>query len=166
MSDIFNHAADAMDSLIDVEYNGRYDYEGREEDDVCEYSCQSMPRRRHMQIRREQQRREVHWQCFYSEQYDEETNDSVTGKYLIFSADANLLSVIAQWETTFGWCRLAKISTAPKNGDYVLCLYDTSNDRMHDLDTMYGDSELVKYRWWKSDADTRAGKYSKQFVEG
>jgi len=142
MSDMFDHAADAMDSLIDVEYNGRHDYEGCEEDDDYE----------------------THWQYFYGDTYSEECLECITGKYLFFSKDRSVLTVIAAWETMFGsWCEVGKISMSASGGDYVLCLYDVDDRRKHDLAKVYGGDVYVKYRYWKSDEDTRNGVYSAEF---
>jgi hypothetical protein len=84
------------------------------------------------------------------------------GKYLFFSNDKVQLITIAQneiWNHSF---ECAKVSQEARNEDYVLCLYWDSSDRGAELAMRYKDRVDIKYRWWKSNEDTRRGKYSKQ----
>jgi hypothetical protein len=84
------------------------------------------------------------------------------GKYLIFSDDQETLIAIAKDEIeNFGF-HDAKVSVRPNNKDYVLCLYWCDDQRGYELLTRYGNKEHVRYRWWKSNHDTRAGKYSQE----
>jgi hypothetical protein len=55
-------------------------------------------------------------------------------------------------------------SVTPPSGEYVLCLYYKDDSRKYELAKKYGNQSEVKYRYWKSDADTLAGKYSKEFL--
>jgi len=51
--------------------------------------------------------------------------------------------------------------------DYVLCLYYSDDSRRGELATRVKTDYStfpVKYRYWKSDDDTRAGRYSEQFL--
>jgi hypothetical protein len=56
----------------------------------------------------------------------------------------------------------AKVSQNPRNHDYVCCLYWHDDSRKQELFERYRNSENIRYRWWKSNADTQAGKYSEQ----
>jgi len=83
----------------------------------------------------------------------------LAGKYLFFSKYQTALVAIAEvelWEHGF---EAAKVSADPRAGDYVLCLYWTSDERKHELAVRYTGRPEIKYRWWKSNEDTRAGKY-------
>jgi hypothetical protein len=84
------------------------------------------------------------------------------GKYLFFSADKSLLMDIAETEIIEHGFECAKVSQEPRNADYVLCLYWEASDRSAELACRYTGRPHVKYRWWKSNADTRKGKYSNQ----
>lgn len=91
----------------------------------------------------------------------------LAGKYLLFSSNQDLLKMIAENEIAAHGFEVAKVSTLPsgKGRDYVLCLYWHDDSRKYELNERYKDDERVSYRWWKSNRDTRAGKYSKQFLE-
>jgi hypothetical protein len=92
----------------------------------------------------------------------------ITGKYLFFSANRNLLVKIAVEELETGGFHQAKTHMAdgiPPTGEYVLCLYYKDNSRRDELAAKYQNRPELKYRYWKSDEDTRAGKYSKEFLE-
>lgn len=60
----------------------------------------------------------------------------------------------------------AKINDEGKNvgPEYVLCLYYKDDSRKHGLARKYEKMPGVKYRYWKSDSDTREGKYSTMFL--
>ena len=90
---------------------------------------------------------------------------STAGKYLFFSSDKKTLIKLAKKILVKYDLPDAKISTTPGSGsDYVLCVYDLSPRLKYEL-KQYADEKKVKYRYWKSDADTLAGKYSKKFLE-
>ena len=59
----------------------------------------------------------------------------------------------------------AKIPLESKNvsKEYVLCLYYKDDSLKHKLAAKYKGRSDVAYRYWKSDADTSKGKYSKKF---
>ena len=88
----------------------------------------------------------------------------LAGKYLFFSDDQELLLVLAEREIDKHDFSVAKVSRNPsKTGDYVLCLYWHDSSRGQELWARYNAHSFIKFRWWKSNADTRAGKYSKQY---
>ena len=92
----------------------------------------------------------------------------ITGKYLFISMDRKLLIEIAVEELENGGFHEAKTHMAevtPPSGEYVLCLYYKDNSHRYELATKYQGWSNLKYRYWKSNADTRAGKYSKEFLD-
>ena len=92
----------------------------------------------------------------------------ITGKYLFFSVNRDLLVDIAVEELEKGGFHQAKTHMAdviPPTGEYVLCLYYKDNSRRDELAAKYRNRPELNYRYWKSDEDTRAGKYSKEFLE-
>ena len=58
---------------------------------------------------------------------------------------------------------IAKVSQNSRSGDYVCCLYWKDDSRKRELFERHRHDTVLKYRWWKSNADTRARKYSPQF---
>ena len=88
----------------------------------------------------------------------------ITGKYLFFSEDFDLLKNIAIEEIRANGFHVAKINTRllGKNTEHVLCLYYEDDSRRHELAEKY--QGMVKYRYWKSDKDTLEGKYSEEFL--
>lgn len=101
------------------------------------------------------------WLYFKHIDFDEDT--PIKGKYLIFCPNRETLAGIAITEILQHKFEVAKISMQARGVDHVLCLYWTNADRARELASRYKNRTDVKYRWWKSDADTRAGKYSEQF---
>jgi len=91
----------------------------------------------------------------------------ITGKYLFFSADRDLLMEIAVEELENGGFHRAKIPMIGKKRqpDYVLCLYYKDDTRKHELASKYRNREGIKYRYWKSDEATRKGEYSEEFLQ-
>jgi len=92
----------------------------------------------------------------------------ITGKYLFFSLNRDLLVKIAINEIENGGFHHAKTHMAgvtPPSGEYVLCLYYKDDSRKHELAEKYRDRSELKYRYWKSEIETLAGKYSKQFLD-
>jgi hypothetical protein len=93
----------------------------------------------------------------------------ITGEYLFFSLNRDLLIEIAIKELEYGGFHHAKTHmmevVSPPSGEYVLCLYYKDDSRKHELAEKYRDRSELKYRYWKSDSDTFAGKYSKQFLD-
>lgn len=91
----------------------------------------------------------------------------ITGKYLFFSPDRDRLIEIARQEIRSNGFHAAKVPNEGKNvgPDYVLCLYDEDSGRQHELADRYRNVEGVQYRYWKSDRNTRDGRYSKEFLD-
>jgi hypothetical protein len=89
----------------------------------------------------------------------------ITGKYLFFSPDRNLLIDIAVKELEDGGFHHAKIPMIGKNltSEYVLCLYYKDDSRKRELASKYLNRKGIKYRYWKSDEATVKGEYSKEF---
>ena len=94
-------------------------------------------------------------------------NEPVAGKFLFFSADRDRLLEIARAEVETGLFPRAKVRSkqARIGSDYVLCLLAKNRKRAKYLATKYPDSDGVKFRFWKSEADTLAGVYSDQYWE-
>jgi hypothetical protein len=88
----------------------------------------------------------------------------ITGKYLFFSSDRKKLLAVARDEIEHNEFRLAKVSKKAIGGEHVLCLYYSDDSRKNELAERYRNLPELKYRYWKSDADTMAGKYSKEFL--
>lgn len=91
----------------------------------------------------------------------------ITGKYLFFSLNRDMLVEIAIDEIENGGFHHAKTNMAginPPSGDYVLCLYYKDDSRKHELAIKYRGRVGLKYRYWKSDSETLAGKYSRTFL--
>lgn len=89
----------------------------------------------------------------------------LAGKYLFFSENQEDLKEIAKREITKHGFEIAKVSTMPNGNDYVLCLYWQSDSRKYELFDRYKAWKGIKYRWWKTNADTRAGKYSREYLQ-
>lgn len=90
----------------------------------------------------------------------------LSGKYLFFSEDQEKLLTLCRHEIENHGFKVAKVATNPRSGEYACCLYWTDDKRKHELGERYKNTEGIKYRYWKSNADTRAGKYSEQFLKG
>lgn len=91
----------------------------------------------------------------------------ITGKYLFFSTDRELLVQIAIDELQSGALHLAKTQEEGRSltREYVLCLYDIDDSRKHELAAKYRGGPRLKYRYWKSDEATRRGQYSNEFLK-
>lgn len=90
------------------------------------------------------------------------------GKYLFFSDDKEELKRLAKEILSNYNLYSAKVpkSDEPKPSSgfgFVLCVYDSKSRFKSEL-RQFADEEKIKYRYWKSDADTLRGKYSKQFL--
>jgi hypothetical protein len=89
----------------------------------------------------------------------------ITGKYLFFSADRDLLVRIAVEELENNGFHQAKVPMVGRNaGDYVLCIYYENDSRKRELAAKYPQRSDLKYRYWKSDEDTLAGRYSEEYL--
>ncbi len=91
----------------------------------------------------------------------------ITGKYLFYHSNPEVLEKIARDEIGNNGFAVAKISTKlfGSQTEHVLCLYYKNDSRKQELAKKYQEKNGIKYRYWKSDEDTRKGKYSKQFLE-
>jgi hypothetical protein len=65
----------------------------------------------------------------------------------------------------FHYAKTPMSGITPASSEYVLCLYYKDDSRKHELAKKYRGRNDLKYRYWKSDSDTLAGKYSKQFLD-
>jgi hypothetical protein len=91
----------------------------------------------------------------------------VSGKYLYFAEDPMALLKIALEEVGHQGFHRAKVNAEVVSGtEHVLCLYWKDDSRRYELSDRNSALYGVKYRWWKSDADTFAGKYSPEFLDG
>ena len=97
----------------------------------------------------------------------EKPNYDITGKYLFFSDDKEKLIGIATNEIEKHGFHHAKVNEHLLQGqmEHVLCLYYSDDSRKHELAERNSQEYGVKYRYWKSDADTLSGKYSKEFLD-
>jgi hypothetical protein len=85
------------------------------------------------------------------------------GKYLFFCEEIEPLKRLLEYEIkNHGFC-VGKVIEYPRGKDYVACLYWTGDDRKYELAERYRDSINIKYRYYKKNSDTLAGKYSEQF---
>ena len=91
----------------------------------------------------------------------------ITGKYLFFHKNPKILAKVAEEEIADNGFDVAKINNelAGTSTEYVLCLYYKDESRKNELAKKYQEKDDIHYRYWKSDEDTRKGKYSKEFLE-
>ena len=102
----------------------------------------------------------------YSVQFYQTGKDSdITGKYLFFDENPEMLEKVANEEIENNGFDLAKrnVELSGTQTEYVLCLYYKDDSRKHELAKKY--IGKIKYRWWKSDEDTIGGKYSKEYLK-
>jgi len=104
------------------------------------------------------------WIRFGDKKQSSSFTGNLSGKYLFFSSDIDSLKDVVNWEIKHHGFSVAKISKEKTGSDHVLCLYWHDDSRKHELAARYKNSSLVKYRYWKSNDDTRKGKYSKLYV--
>jgi len=120
------------------------------------------------------------WHCFASKKFfksiyeKRKTNSTnnpddlgITGKYLFFNSNPDILKKVAREEIANNGFDIAKIATEllGTQTEYVLCLYYKDDSRKDELAKKYQEKNGIKYRYWKSDEDTLKGNYSKQFRE-
>jgi len=111
-----------------------------------------------------------HWEYYRkntctltAEQFQiERERGDVTGKYLFFCDHREWLKILVTEELNNYGFMVGKISTMPSGDSYCLCLYWIDDSRKWELAERYANSDdnPMKYRFWKSDEDTKAGKYS------
>ena len=87
------------------------------------------------------------------------------GKYLFFCENRKTLLELCAYEIRNHGFKFAKVSTNARNKDYVCCLYWEDGSRKYELAGRYKKRKDIKYRYWKSNEDTRAGKYSKEYKD-
>lgn len=106
------------------------------------------------------------WQWFTRSDITPEIHARITGKYLFFSPIRDILIDVVRTELGSGGFYHAKINSEQRKtgSDNVLCLYYSDDSRKHELADKYRTRQFLDYRYWKSDADTRAGKYSAQHL--
>ena len=177
MSDCFDHEMDAFDSLERCREEGSVTYDNDcnitiELQDHCEgYECPEIDEdddshedySPDVEIEKQS---DSYWTRFGDPEQSSSFYGDWDGKYLIFSKDRKALLDIAVSEIKEYGFKDAKVSLKPNNEDYVLCLYWRDDERGYELMSRYGENKNLKYRWWKSNADTRSGKYSNQHKRG
>jgi len=91
----------------------------------------------------------------------------ITGKYLFFDSNKKRLIDIAHKEISEQGFHKAKVNDSLLGGrtEHVLCLYYKDDSRKNELAQRNNEQYGVKYRYWKSDAATLQGEYSKEFLE-
>lgn len=90
------------------------------------------------------------------------SRQAVTGKFLLFSDDPAALFEFAYEHVTRRGFSSAKVSAKPSSmGTHCLCLYDISDKRAAQVQAAAGS---LTFRGFKTDADTRAGRYSEQHL--
>ena len=104
-----------------------------------------------------------YWEWFF---HKEEPHYEITGKYLFFCEDREILRKIAIDEIENNGFHHAKVNMeGKKHGeDYVLCLYYKDDSRKKELADKYKSRSEVKYRYWKTDESTIKGDYSEEFL--
>ena len=91
----------------------------------------------------------------------------ISGKYLFFSENKERLIEIAKIEILEHGFHHAKVNNSllGSKTEHVLCLYYSDDSRKYELAEHYREKyHDLHYRYWKSDGDTRKGKYSKEFL--
>jgi len=106
------------------------------------------------------------WIYFLNQEARADSKDVIKGKYLFFSDDKTKLIEIGKKMLVENNLSHFKIpaSDIPNKGEgfgFVLCLYDTEPKLKYKLSKY--EEEGVNYRYWKSDDDTRTGKYSENY---
>lgn len=93
-----------------------------------------------------------------------EVSKAIKGKYLFYSEDKEKLIGVAKIILKEFRLLLAKVPLPPIGKDFVLCIYD-KEPRFKNKLRLYADEVDIRYRYWKSNDDTRKGKYSKEFLD-
>jgi hypothetical protein len=86
-------------------------------------------------------------------------NADMAGKFLWFSPYRDILISVGVSELLCGF-RSAKVSLEPRNGEYVLCVYDRTPDRRKEVEVRTEDdysihSEFLHFAGWKYNFKTR-----------
>lgn len=179
MSDCFDHELDALESMeraweegysitYDDECNMTVEMEGSDPEltdvkvgmyaDIDEDDDRPEDFTPNVQV---EKNTDAYWTRFGDPEQSSSFYGDWDGKYLFFSDNRQLLLSIAVDEIKEWGFKDAKVSIKPNKSDYVLCLYWRDDERGYELMNRHGHNSELRYRWWKSNADTRAGKYSK-----
>jgi hypothetical protein len=94
---------------------------------------------------------------------NERPNYKIMGKYLFYSEDKNKLIEIGKNEIENHNFHQAKVNRGEQK-ENVLCLYYKDDSRKYELKNRNEEEYKSKYRYWKSEQDTRDGHYSKEFL--
>lgn len=92
---------------------------------------------------------------------------NILGKYLFFSDNKNELiklanELLVKYNLYTAKVPSSNIPNKSKGFGFVLCLYDKDDLLKQELKRF--ESETISYRFFKSDNDTRANKYSTQYL--
>ena len=107
------------------------------------------------------------WVWVKNNQSDQNRNE-IKGKYLFFSDDKEKLIelskfILKKYNLLVAKTPSSDIANDSKGFGFVLCVYDTINRYCKELKNL--ETNDISFRYWKSDDATRAGKYSKQFID-
>ncbi|MCJ7632399.1 hypothetical protein MUP77_08400 [Candidatus Bathyarchaeota archaeon] len=96
-----------------------------------------------------------------------ESRYETTGKYLFFNQDKEKLIAIATNEIEKHGFHKAKVNDKLLDGqsEHVLCPHYEDDSREDEITDRNREEYGVKYRYWKSNATTRRGEYSEEFLE-
>lgn len=179
MSDCFDHDTDAWESLeqcmdeniVTFKNDGTIiieqgEYENIEQGEYADIDADDESPEEYSADVEIKENTDSYWIRFGNPTQSSSFDGDWDGKYLLFSSDQGELIRIARHEISEYGFMDAKVSTRPNNNDYVLCLYWRSDERGYELMSRYCENKKIKYRWWKSNADTRAGKYSDKYKQG
>jgi hypothetical protein len=89
------------------------------------------------------------------------------GKYLFFSPNRGLLINIAQQEISKHNFTCATVLLDPdvKTGEYILCIYDSGDQRERELAMRYANKEGIRYIGWIGKAVKIEEFFNKMCVE-
>lgn len=110
----------------------------------------------------------VYYSSGYDVEHDSPESDANTydhGKYLFFTPEtAQELEKIVVEQFQQRPYQAAKIPTKlNKKEDWVLCLYQNDNRYWYDLRGEYHNPPTIRFRGFKTDAETRRNEYSEKF---
>jgi hypothetical protein len=93
---------------------------------------------------------------------------NILGKYLFFSDNKKELITLAkklliQYKLYTAKVPSSNIANKSNGFGFVMCLYDTSDSLKYDLKQF--ETITISYRYFKSDEDTKAKKYSEQYLK-
>ena len=103
------------------------------------------------------------WLRLRSKHNSKQEGEKPNGKYLFFSRSPQTLLALACSELKDHGFANAKVSVRPSgNSEHCLCLYWADDERAHQLQARH---PQIKFRGYKTDAATRAGIYSREFLQ-